>query len=129
MVLESYRLQEVKEGDEIEDGIRAIDLPGHTRGSMGLLIKTNASTVAIAGDALPNAWSVQTGLPRLIFWDEGSILRTHVMRPTWHFVSPAYIRSLLALTAPRVHVGSAAIYRRLELDDKKRKASRLAGNG
>ena len=32
----------------------------------------------------------------------GSILRTHVLRPTWHFVRPADIRWLLALTAPRV---------------------------
>jgi hypothetical protein len=35
--------------------------------------------------------------------DEGRILRTHVMRPTWHFVTAADIRWLLALTAPRVH--------------------------
>src|ERR1041384_6572158 len=33
---------------------------------------------------------------------EGSIMRTHVLRPTWHFVSPADIRWMLALTAPRV---------------------------
>ncbi|MBP6788310.1 MAG: winged helix DNA-binding domain-containing protein, partial [Candidatus Promineofilum sp.] len=33
----------------------------------------------------------------------GEILRTHVLRPTWHFVAPADIRWLLKLTAPRVH--------------------------
>src|SRR5690242_13553930 len=33
---------------------------------------------------------------------DGSILRTHVLRPTWHFVTPADIRWMLALTAPRV---------------------------
>jgi hypothetical protein len=32
----------------------------------------------------------------------GAILRTHVLRPTWHFVTPADIRWMLALTAPRV---------------------------
>src|SRR6266581_8097496 len=47
----------------------------------------------------------------------GAILRTHVMRPTWHFVSPADIRWLLALTAPRVNALNAQYYRRLELDD------------
>ncbi len=47
----------------------------------------------------------------------GAILRTHVMRPTWHFVSPTDIRWLLALTAPRVNAGNALWYRRLELDD------------
>jgi hypothetical protein len=38
------------------------------------------------------------------------------MRPTWHFVTPADIRWLLALTAPRVHAVSAAMYRKLGLD-------------
>ena len=33
---------------------------------------------------------------------EGSILRTHVMRPTWHFVCADDIVWLLALTGPRV---------------------------
>lgn len=48
---------------------------------------------------------------------DGMILRTHVMRPTWHFVTPADIRWLLALTAPRVKAASAYAYRQLELDD------------
>src|SRR5262245_50797533 len=47
---------------------------------------------------------------------EGSILRTHVMRPTWHFVTPADIRWMLALTADRVHATNKPLYRRLELD-------------
>jgi winged helix DNA-binding protein len=46
----------------------------------------------------------------------GEILRTHVMRPTWHFVAPADIRWLLALTAPRVRAASAYGYRTLGLD-------------
>jgi hypothetical protein len=47
---------------------------------------------------------------------EGSILRTHLMRPTWHFVTPADIRWMLALTAPHVHAVNATYYRKLELD-------------
>ena len=35
----------------------------------------------------------------------GEILRTHVMRPTWHFVTPEDIRWMLALTAPRCPCG------------------------
>ena len=49
-------------------------------------------------------------------FNKGDILRTHVMRPTWHFVAPEDIRWLLALTAPRVHAANAYQYRRLELD-------------
>lgn len=49
--------------------------------------------------------------------EEGSILRTHVMRPTWHFVSSRDIRWLLELTGPRVRAGMARRYRELRLDD------------
>jgi len=50
-------------------------------------------------------------------FDRGEILRTHVMRPTWHFVTPADIRWMLALTAPRVHAGNRSRYRDLGLDE------------
>jgi hypothetical protein len=43
----------------------------------------------------------------------GSILRTHVMRATWHFVTPVDIRWLLALTAPRVPAAVAFYDRQL----------------
>src|SRR5579859_1076915 len=47
----------------------------------------------------------------------GAILRTHIMRPTWHFVTPADIRWMLMLTAPRVLATSAYYFRISELDD------------
>jgi hypothetical protein len=47
----------------------------------------------------------------------GAILRTHLMRPTWHFVSPADIRWILALTAPRVNAVNDYYYHTLGLDD------------
>ena len=49
-------------------------------------------------------------------FNDGRILRTHVLRPTWHFVLPRDIRWLLALTSPRVHAANAAYYRKFELD-------------
>lgn len=49
-------------------------------------------------------------------FDAGRILRTHVMRPTWHFVTPADIRWLLELTAPRVHRIMSYYNRELGLD-------------
>jgi hypothetical protein len=50
-------------------------------------------------------------------FDAGQILRTHVLRPTWHFLHPADIRWVLALTAPRVHVANGYMYRQLDLDE------------
>lgn len=49
-------------------------------------------------------------------FDQGAFLRTHVMRPTWHFVLPEDIRWLLELTAPRVKAVLAHYDRRLEID-------------
>ncbi|HKB11004.1 MAG TPA: winged helix DNA-binding domain-containing protein [Vicinamibacterales bacterium] len=47
---------------------------------------------------------------------DGRILRTHVMRPTWHFVAADDIRWLQQLTAPRVRRTLAVYNRRYELD-------------
>ena len=49
-------------------------------------------------------------------FNKGEILRTHVMRPTWHFVAPEDIRWLLELTAPRVNLRCGPNYRKFELD-------------
>lgn len=46
----------------------------------------------------------------------GAILRTHVLRPTWHFVTAADIRWLVALSGPRLLSRLAYRYRQLELD-------------
>ena len=47
---------------------------------------------------------------------DGAILRTHVMRPTWHFVTPRDIRWMLALTAPQIDARMTPYNRHLELD-------------
>jgi Winged helix DNA-binding domain len=48
--------------------------------------------------------------------DQGRILRTHVLRPTWHFVARDDIRWMLELTAPRVQRILAGYDRRIGLD-------------
>lgn len=50
-------------------------------------------------------------------FNEGKILRTHILRPTWHFVAPEDIRWMLALTAPRVNQAISSYYRKLELNE------------
>lgn len=49
-------------------------------------------------------------------FDAGGLVRTHVLRPTWHLVRPQDLRWMLALTAGRIHAGNATYYRRSELD-------------
>ncbi len=57
---------------------------------------------------------------------DGSILRTHILRPTWHFVAPADIRWMLALTAARVKSAMAYHDQQLGLDAATFRRSRTA---
>jgi hypothetical protein len=57
----------------------------------------------------PAKWGLSLRLPETTTdanldkaFDAGRILRTHVMRPTWHFVRASDIRWMLELTGPRV---------------------------
>ena len=46
----------------------------------------------------------------------GEIIRTHVLRPTWHFLAPADARWIMALSGPRVLQQTAPRLRELGLD-------------
>ncbi|HET9387990.1 MAG TPA: winged helix DNA-binding domain-containing protein [Gemmatimonadales bacterium] len=46
----------------------------------------------------------------------GELLRTHVLRPTWHFVLPEDVRWMLELTGPRLKASLASYDRKLGLD-------------
>jgi hypothetical protein len=49
--------------------------------------------------------------------DAGEIIRTHVLRPTWHFVSADDIHWMLELTAPHIKAGLKSRHKELELDE------------
>ncbi len=49
-------------------------------------------------------------------FDRGDFLRTHILRPTWHFVAAEDIRWILEVTAPRVQKLNQTIYRQEGLD-------------
>jgi hypothetical protein len=55
--------------------------------------------------------------------DSGKILRTHVLRPTWHFVLPQDIRWMLELTAPRIAASFQGYLQKLQLDKQVLKVS------
>jgi glyoxylase-like metal-dependent hydrolase (beta-lactamase superfamily II) len=69
LVLEAQKLQEVREGEELDEGVSVISTPGHSPGSQALLVRNGDEVAAVCGDALPNGLSVRTGLPRLVFYD------------------------------------------------------------
>jgi len=55
--------------------------------------------------------------------NKGDIIRTHVLRPTWHFVAADDIRWMLELTAKNLNRAMSSNNKRLELDEKTFKKS------
>jgi hypothetical protein len=80
---------------------------------------------AVQAQDFPAAkWGIGVRIPRSHDGDveqafnDGLILRTHVLRPTWHFVARSDIGWILPLSAPRVHAANAYYYRQSGLDAK-----------
>ena len=82
------------------------------------------SFVAMQAQEFPYAlWSIAQRMTQppgrddlLQAFNDGAILRTHVLRPTWHFAVPADIRWLLRLTAPKLRRIMASYTRAHGLD-------------
>ena len=85
---------------EVVRWLGAVQAQDYNGATWALGLRTDAATRASVDEA----------------FDSGQILRTHVLRPTWHFVPPEDARMLLELTGPRVMAGVAGRHRRLELD-------------
>lgn len=85
-------------------------------------------------------WAIGVRLPHLTeaqiesAFNNGEIIRTHLMRPTWHFVSADDIYWMLELTAPQIKSASKSRIRDLGLTEmvfgksKEILAKILAGN-
>ncbi|WP_258142088.1 MULTISPECIES: winged helix DNA-binding domain-containing protein [unclassified Arthrobacter] len=48
---------------------------------------------------------------------DGTILRTHILRPTWHFVHRDDLGWLMGLSADRLHQGNKGMYRQTGIDE------------
>jgi glyoxylase-like metal-dependent hydrolase (beta-lactamase superfamily II) len=68
-ILERCNVREIQEGDEVDDGVGVILTPGHTRGSISLVVQQGNGQVVICGDALPTAQTALDECPYLVFWD------------------------------------------------------------
>ena len=49
--------------------------------------------------------------------NSGEIIRTHLMRPTWHFVSAENLYPILELTAPKIRASLKSRHKQLELSE------------
>lgn len=69
-------------------------------------------------------WAIGLRLPGLTDadvqkdFDEGRIIRTHILRPTWHWVAPADIRWMMVLSTPRVHAFNKTYYKKTGLNTR-----------
>ncbi len=79
--------------------VQAQDVPGSLWGIAQRLVPAAHATLVSLGAAM----------------DDGRIARTHALRPTWHFLVPAELRWIQALTGHRVHQVNAAMYRAMGL--------------
>lgn len=80
------------------DGLPGVrDVVGHLGAVQSQELHPSLWGLAQRTDGTPSAASVRDA------FSAGDVLRTHVLRPTWHHVLPDDARWLLRLTAPRVH--------------------------
>ena len=64
-IFKDHEVIEVKEGDTVYEGVKVVELPGHTPGSVGYLIEDNK--ILFTGDALRNTHELIHRIPTLCF--------------------------------------------------------------
>jgi hypothetical protein len=110
--------------------MKALDVVRRRMGNSGLVGTPLGSPEEVvrrlgamqAQDYGPAKWAIGRRAKGMVDADvdralvEGSIVRTHVLRPTWHFVAREDVRWLLALTGPRIRKGLGPRWRELGLD-------------
>ena len=70
------RVQEVEEGYEIEPGIRIMHAPGHSPGSMVVIVDTDNGVAAVTGDVLHYATVALSRVNPLVFWSREQATRS-----------------------------------------------------
>ena len=70
------RVQEVEEGYEIEPGIRIMHAPGHSPGSMVVIVDTDNGVAAVTGDVLHYATVALSRVNPLVFWSQEQATRS-----------------------------------------------------
>ncbi len=69
-VLEQLDTEEVGDDHEIIPGVKVLDLPGHSPGSIGISVETDDGLAVLAGDALHVSGVATSEVNPLVFWDE-----------------------------------------------------------
>lgn len=87
---------------EVVRRMGAVQAQDYNMAKYGVGLRAPGSTAAAVEEAL----------------NQGAIIRTHVLRPTWHFVAPEDLRWMLRLSAPNIRRVASSMNRSLGLDPK-----------
>jgi N-acyl homoserine lactone hydrolase len=68
--IETVRITEVGDGYEIAPGVKVVDVPGHSPGSIALAVETDEGLCCMTGDALHYASVAITRKNPLVFWSD-----------------------------------------------------------
>ncbi|MFI2363157.1 winged helix DNA-binding domain-containing protein [Promicromonospora sp. NPDC019610] len=115
-------VQELQRARLTSVGLGTLD-PAHSAGD-GAVARVVARLGAVQSQELhSSAWGVAQRLAAPATLEQvqaaladGSILRTHVLRPTWHYVVPEDLAPLMTATAPRVRKAMASTERSYDFD-------------
>ncbi len=116
------------EGDLAAHRMRALGLWGARSATPGEVVR---HLVAIQSQQHSVArWSVAQRIDGAVrateidnAFDRGELIRTHVLRPTWHYVSAADLRWLVRFSGPRVAARHARYWSQFGLDAPRLRAS------
>ncbi len=119
------RLVPVGGGDELAPGIVTVELPGHTPGTTGLLVRDEG--VLLASDAVKNAWDFVRGAPPPSFFSaETAPANYRRVRELARVVVPGHDRPFELLPDGGVRLLGSALEVGIDLfDDPARAARRL----
>ena len=70
VMLETVSLLEAGEGYEVMPGVTLMDAPGHSPGSIGVVVESDLGKAIVTGDAMHNAQIALSGRNPLVFWNE-----------------------------------------------------------
>ena len=76
MIERHPRIQEVEEGFEIEPGVRVLHTPGHSPGSICLLVETDQGKCILTSDVLLFANQALSRTHPVVFWNQEQAIRS-----------------------------------------------------
>ncbi|MEI7925152.1 MAG: MBL fold metallo-hydrolase [Chloroflexota bacterium] len=72
ILAKAKRFTTVRDGEELESGVRVMMVPGHSPGSLAVLVETADGIAGMVGDALPSMNAAKADVPTAgqVFFDE-----------------------------------------------------------